>query len=139
MSEDGQDKDKNNFIEFIPEFKNNKNCQPCSMIELISLFKNDEKNNVKTFNDNNVVKATKDYVYAFNKYGISENITQIAYSTRRLFADEEFTTIEQTFLVDLVPSTVEEAFALIPSLKSKVSPEKMQELLDKLNNEIIIN
>ena len=137
MSEDAQDQEIQNFIELTPEFENNKNCQPCSIIELISLFKNDEKNNVKTFDDTNVVKATKDYVNAFNKYGISDNITQKAYNTRRLFT-EEFTPIEQTFLVDLVPSTVDEAFSLIPSLKTKVTAEKMQELLEKLHTEVVI-
>ena len=145
-----QEQEIEDFVELTPEFKNNRFCQPCSIIELISLFQNDEKNGAKPLDDNNIVKATKDYVYTFNKYGFSENVTTKAYNTRRIFTNgkendegkaqlEEFSPIEQTFLVDLVPSNAEEAFSLIPSLKKKFSPEIMQELLDQLNNEVVTN
>ena len=126
-------------IKLTPEFISHQ-VQPCSIIELISLFKNDEKNGLKPFDDNPVVKATKDYLIKFNKYGISESIANKAYTTRRIFRtkEDQFNALEQTSLVDLAPSTVDEAFHLIPTLKNRedLSNEEMQNLLDTLNKEI---
>ena len=126
-------------IKLTPEFISHQ-VQPCSIIELISLFKNDEKNGLKPFDDNPVVKATKDYLIKFNKYGISESIANKAYTTRRIFRtkEDQFNALEQTSLVDLVPSTADEAFHLIPTLKNRedLSNEEMQNLLDTLNKEI---
>ena len=128
-----------NGIKLTPEFLS-KQSQPCSIIELISLFKNDEKNGLKPFDDNPIVKATYDYLLKFNKYGISESVANKAYTARRIFQtkEEQFTSLEQTSLVDLAPSTADEAFHLIPSLQNKkdLSNEEMQNLLDLLNKEI---
>ena len=137
MEAENIEQDEENFIELTDEFKSGR-CQTCSIIELISLFKNDEKNGLRTFEDNSIVKATKDYVKTFNKYGFSESIANKAYNTRRIFVtkDEKFTAIEQTFLVDLAPSNAQEAFALIPSLKGKFTDEELQVFLDELNKEL---
>ena len=125
-------------ISLTEEFKKD-NVQPCSIIELISLFKNDEKNGVKLFDDIPAVKLTKDYLNTFNRYGVSEKIANKAYNIRKIFVgpDELFDNVEQTALVDLAPSTAEEAYCLIPTLKTKknLTPEHLQSLLDLLNKE----
>ena len=137
MESDNESQDKNqNCIVLTKEFINNR-CQPCSIIELISLFKNDEKNGLKLFNENIVVRATKEYLNLFNKYGVCENVANKAYNIRRIFIskDDQFTSLEQTLLIDLVPSNVEEAFSLIPSLKKKnnVTLQEMEKYLEDLN------
>ena len=134
--ENEQENEKIEGIQLTEEFQNDKHCQPCTIVELISLFKNDEKNNPNF--DNPIIKDTREYLYTFNKYGISENITTKAYNSRKLFDVKDITPEEQTLLVDLAPSKYQEAFSLIPTLKDKISPEKMQELLDKLNIEVVI-
>ena len=142
MESDNESQDKNqNCIVLTKEFINNR-CQPCSIIELISLFKNDEKNGLKLFNENIVVRATKEYLNLFNKYGVCENVANKAYNIRRIFIskDDQFTSLEQTLLIDLVPSNVEEAFSLIPSLKKKnnLTLQEMEKYLEDLNKEIVI-
>ena len=142
MESDNESQDKNqNSIVLTKEFINNR-CQPCSIIELISLFKNDEKNGLKLFNENIVVRATKEYLNLFNKYGVCENVANKAYNIRRIFIskDDKFSSLEQTLLVDLVPSNAEEAFSLIPSLKKKnnLTRQEMEKYLDDLNKEIVI-
>ena len=131
-----QEQENENNIELTPEFK--KHAQGCTIIEYISLIKNDEKNGIR--DDNNIVKATKEFANIFNKYGFSDNIAHKAYDIRKIFktCDDKFTQLEQTILVDLAPSKAEEAFSLIPSLKSKVSEEEMQQLLDELNKYVVM-
>jgi hypothetical protein len=125
-------------IQLTKEFTND-NVQPCSIIELISLFKNDEKNGVKLFDDIPAVKLTKDYLDTFNRYGVSEKLASKAYNIRRIFAGPEdiFSNVEQTALVDLAPTKAEEAYSLIPTLRNKknLTPETLQGLLDTLNKE----
>ena len=138
---ESQGQENQNCIELTKEFKKGR-CQPCSIIELISLFKNDENKSLKLLNDNFVVKATKEYLNMFNKYGICENVTNKAYNIRRIFIskDDKFTSLEQTLIVDLVPSNVGEAFNLIPSLKKKnnLSLQEMEKYLEELNKEIVV-
>ena len=62
---EGQDQENDNYIELTKEFANGR-AQPCSIIELISLFKNDEKSGIKPLDDIPVVKDTKEYIYLFN-------------------------------------------------------------------------
>ena len=127
-------------IQLTKEF-DNPNAQPCSIIELISLIKNDEKKGVKIFEDNSVIKLTKDYLNTFNNYGMTENIANKAYNIRRIFMsteEDKFTGIEQTSLVDLAPSNADEAFSLIPTLKKKLTHEELQGYLDTLNKEVQI-
>ena len=142
MSSDneGQDQENDNYIELTKEFEGGR-AQPCSIIELISLFKNDEKSGVKPLDDIPVDKATKEYILLFNKYGISENVANKAYNIRRIFTsgDNKFNSYEATSLIDLVPTKAEEAFSLIPTLKKKenLNQGEMQKYLDKLNKEAI--
>ena len=136
---EGQDQENENYIELTKEFAEGR-AQPCSIIELISLFKNDEKSGVKPLDDIPVVKATKEYIYLFNKYGINENVANKAYNIRRIFTteDNKFDSYETTSLVDLVPTTVDEAFSLIPTLKKKeITEEEIKIFLDALNKETI--
>ena len=135
-----QEKEFEAGIQLTKEFTKKKaNVQPCSIIELISLFKNDEKNGAKLFDDIPAVKLTKDYLNTFNKYGVSEKLASKAYNLRRIFVSPEdiFTSVEQTALVDLAPSKAEEAYSLIPTLRNKknLTPEALQSLLDTLNKE----
>ena len=58
---ESQDQERQSSIELTKEFTKG-SCQPCSIIELISLFKNDEKNDIKNTNDNSIVRLTKDYL-----------------------------------------------------------------------------
>ena len=136
---EGQDQENENYIELTKEFAEGR-AQPCSIIELISLFKNDEKSGVKPLDDIPVVKATKEYIYLFNKYGINENVANKAYNIRRIFTteDNKFDSYETTSLVDLVPTTVDEAFSLIPTLKKKeITEGEMKIYLDAINKETI--
>ena len=130
-------------IQLTKEF-DNPNAQPCSIIELISLIKNDEKKGVKPFDDNSVTKLTKEYLTMFNKYGMSENIATKAFNIRRIFMsteEDKFTGIESTALVDLAPSKAEEAFNLIPTLKKKsnLTADELQGYVDSLNKEVQFN
>ena len=130
MYEEEEEKDEiENAIELTKEFINQ---QPCSIIELVSLFKNDEKTGLKPLDDNQIVKQTKEYLNIFNKYGIPENVANKAYNIRRIFVtgEEKQTPIEQTLLVDLVPSKADEAYSLIPTLKkSSLSREELEQSL----------
>ena len=139
-SDDGQEQENEKYPDLTPEFDNNR-VQPCSILELISLFKNDEKSEIKPLDDIPVVKATKDYIYLFNKYGVNENVTNKAFNIRRIFTtkDNKINSYETTSLVDLAPSDPDEAFSLIPSLKKKdnLTRDELKQFLDELDKEVI--
>jgi len=138
METDEEHEEENGSIILTPEFTQEQKCQPCTIIELISLF-NDDRSGLQPFDDKSVVRMTKEYANTFNKYGLQENNASRAFNIRKIFTteDDKFSKLETTLLVDLAPSTAEEAFNLIPSLKSKkINPAEMQRLLDTLNNEI---
>ena len=144
MSEDNEyqedEREENeNAIELTDEFKNQ---QPCSIIELVSLFKNDEKKGGRPLDDNPIVKQTKEYLNIFNKYGVPENVTTKAYNIRRIFStSKKFTPVEQTLLVDLAPSKADEAIKLIPTLndKSNLTRDELGKYLETLNREVLNN
>ena len=90
--------------------------------------------------ENGVVKSTKDYLNEFNRYGVSQTSSDIPVKIKNyLKAGNKFTELEMTLLMDLAPTTPEEAFYLIPSLKTKLTEDEMNEYLSKLNKEIINN
>ena len=136
---------ESNEIEMPSEFKakiESKEINICTMVELISLFRNCDKNekNEKRNPDyeNEVVKMTRDYLDKFNKYGISQNREDIPFHLRRLLQSKKvFTKLEEALIIDIAPANAEEAFSLIPSLKSKIKSDEMNEILNELNKEII--
>ena len=122
--------------DFIKKIKG-KECQICTIIELLSFFQIDEKKGRKE-SDNEIVKITKEYLKEFNKYGLTQDYTAIAANVRKaLDSGKKFSKLEEALLIDLAPSTADEAFSLIPSLKKKLKAEEMEEYLAKLNKEII--
>ena len=56
-----------------------------------------------------------------------------------LESKKKFNNVEKALLIDLAPSNAEEAFALIPSLKSKLKTDELNDILIDLNKEIIGN
>ena len=141
MQEESDNADINNSIILTEEFKHN--CQAITFLEFLSLFKGDKDN----LEENPVVKDTKDYVETFNRYGKMDNLSTKACKVRKIFSDvykenedgekeELFDGIEQTLLIDLAPSTADEAFKLIPTLIGKIKAEELQEKLDILDGEL---
>ena len=88
------------------------------------------------------MRQTKEYLLAFNRYGVSTtNSSNIPFKLRKVLDYDKkiFSLSELALLLDLAPSNAEEAFSLIPSLKKKLKAEEMTDYLDKLNKEIINN
>ena len=126
-------------VELTKEFINNKECHICTMLELLTLMKADDQKGIK---DNDIVKVTKEYLNTFNRYNLSSgsNITEIPYKIRQaLDKNKIFSAVESAQLMDLAPTTAEEAFLLIPSLKKKLKAEEMEEYLAIINREIVNN
>ena len=144
-SEEGFDHmDEDNTIEFPPELSSklaSEKCETCSMAELLAIFENKRNNEKKNLDyENEVVKMTKEHLDKFNRYNINQNRIEIALILKKIFKkdnDEKFTNVEQTLLIDLAPGNAEEAFSLIPSLKSKFKSEEINEILNELNKNII--
>ena len=141
---DFQEEDKDTNIELTKEFKDkikNGKCEVCSIVDVLSFFKNDEQKGIKDF-ENDTVRQTKEYLLAFNRYGVSTtNSSNIPFKLRKVLDYDKkiFSLSELALLLDLAPSNAEEAFSLIPSLKKKLKAEEMTDYLDKLNKEIINN
>ena len=134
-----QEAGEENNIELTKEFTNNKDCHICAMVELLALFKADEQKGIK---ENDILKVTKEYLNTFNRYGLSSSqiITDVPYRMRKaLESSKKFTNLEIAQLMDLAPTTPEEAFHLIPSLKKKLKAEEMNEYLSIINREIVNN
>ena len=142
QDEEMQENESENNIELTKEFKTklaHNECQYCTMVQILALLKNDEQKGTKDI-ENGVVKSTKDYLNEFNRYGVSQTSSDIPVKIKNyLKAGNKFTELEMTLLMDLAPTTPEEAFYLIPSLKTKLTEDEMNEYLSKLNKEIINN
>ena len=143
------EEEEDNGIIFPPEFKEklkSNEMNICTIVELLCLSQKEKKikENIKDKKDTDfgidVVKKTEEYLDKFNKYGISSNREEIAYQLRRLFeSKKKINKVEQALLLDLAPSNAEEAFALIPSLKSKLKTDELNDILIDINKEIIDN
>ena len=136
-----QESGEEHNVELTKEFINNEDCHICTMLELLTLMKADEQKGIK---DNEIVKVTKEYLNTFNRYNLSSspNITEIPYKIKRdlnLNSKNKFSKLEVAQLMDLAPTTSEEAFRLIPSLKKKFKAEEMDEYLVIINREIVNN
>ena len=142
--EDFQEEGEDNGIQLTDEFKEDlreEKCECCAMIDVLCFFKNDEKKGIKDY-ENDVVKQTNEYLNTFNRYGINTtNSTEIPFRLRKILDYQKgvFSQVELSLLLDLAPTTAEEAFSLIPSLKKKFKAEEMNDYLQKLDNEIFHN
>ena len=122
---DFQEEGEDNGIQLTDEFKEDlreEKCECCAMIDVLCFFKNDEKKGIKDY-ENDVVKQTKEYLNTFNRYGINTtNSTEIPFRLRKILDYQKgvFSQVELSLLLDLAPTTAEEAFSLIPSLKKKI-------------------
>ena len=145
MEEDNFQDDDNN-VEITKEIKDKiekGQCQICSMAEALSMIENSKGEKKNQDFEDDVVKAAKDYLYTFNRYGVNkgENQANITFRLRTLldYKKKVFTDLELALLLDLAPTIAEEAFSLIISLKHKLKAEQMNEYLNKLNSEIKTN
>ena len=141
---DFQEEDKDVNLELTKEFKDEirkGTCEICPMVDVLSLFKSDEQKGIRDI-EHNIVKETKEYLNTFNRYGVSTtNPTEVPFRLRKIldYDEKKFSASELVLLLDLSPTTVEEAFSLIPSLKTKLKAEEMADYLDKLNKEVVNN
>ena len=139
-----------NHIQMSKEFLDkirDQHCLCCSMLQTLFCLKGDENKKMQNI-DNSIVDSTKEYLESFNKYGLNqsnrEEVYKSVYKILPLYDEKKkgnpengiFTNLEQTLLIDLAPSTADEAFHLIPSLEKKLDSDKMNEYLKKLNKEI---
>ena len=107
-------------VELTKEFINNKECHICTMLELLTLMKADDQKGIK---DNDIVKVTKEYLNTFNRYNLSSSLKLEDIPCeiiKELNNRNIFSELEIVQLIDLAPTTSEEAFCLIPSLKKKL-------------------
>ena len=86
---------------------------------------------------NPILGQTKAYIERFNKYGVpdsNEKLSTKAYYLRNLLwkPERKLSSFEEAQLIDLLPTSAEEAFSLIPSLKNKLDSTELQNYLDQL-------
>lgn len=131
-----EDMDLNaNYFKLDKEFQG---CESCSLFELYAILKDKiTKKNGAEQEMNSVLTKTKNYAERFNKYGFPETAEKTSAKALNLrsilnTAQRKFTPVEKAQLLDLLPQTAEEAFALIPSLEDKLSASDMQNYLDQL-------
>ena len=146
--EDDDQNGNENTIKLTKEFQDKiekKQCKCFSMVEVLAFLKSDEQKKIKNI-DNSHVKATKDYLEAFNKFGVNlNNWKEVAYKVKESVRpkdneddkdEKKITDLEATLLINLTPQKPEEAFYLIPSLSKKLKAEEMREYLGKLKKEM---
>ena len=148
IDDDEQSNGKENTIKLTKEFQDKidkKQCKCFSMVEVLAFLKSDEQKKIKNI-DNSHVKATKDYLETFNKFGLNQsNWKEVAYKVKESIRpkdnkenddEKKINDLEATLLIDLTPQKPEEAFYLIPSLSKKLKAEEMREYLGKLKKEM---
>jgi len=86
------------------------------------------KTNESSYKTNPIFEKTYDYVKRFNQFSKKEEVMQI----RSVFENSKLTDFECSALWNLCPENVEEAKALIPSLKRLENDEELQTLLNDL-------
>ena len=78
MEEDNFQDDDNN-VEITKEIKDKiekGQCQICSMAEALSMIENSKGEKKNQDFEDDVVKAAKDYLYTFNRYGVNKGENQ---------------------------------------------------------------
>merc|ERR1712137_161976 len=80
--------------------------------------------------DNDVFTSTLDYVQKFDKYGSAIE------GAIRIFdnMEGELDQFERTALINLLPHTADEAFALVPSLKDHIEREDLEYITQRLKS-----
>ena len=134
--------EENNNIKIPQEFlkKMDKSCGTCSIAEALSIIEDKDNKDKKNFDyENEIVKMTKEHLDKFNRYGLDIQTTkENSFLLRKYIHDKNiFTSAEQTLLMDLAPGNAEEAFSLIPSLKTKLKSDEMNDILNEINKRII--
>ena len=111
-------------------------CESCTNFQLFAILKGkDSLLNESEINP--ILGQTKAYIERFNKYGVpdsNEKLSTKAYYLRNLLwkPERKLSSFEEAQLVDLLPTSAEEAFSLIPSLKNKLDSTELQNYLDQL-------
>ena len=111
-------------------------CESCTNFQLFAILKGkDSLLNESEINP--ILGQTKAYIERFNKYGVpvsNEKLSTKAYYLRNLLckAERKLSSFEEAQLIDLLPTSAEEAFSLIPSLKNKLDSTELQNYLDQL-------
>ena len=146
IDDDEQSNGSENTIKLTKEFQDKidkDQCQCISMVGVLAFLKSDEQRKIKNI-DNPHVKATKDYLETFNKFGVNQNNWKdVAYKVKASISpkdkeknEKKITDLEAALLINLTPQKPEEAFYLIPSLRQKLKAEEMREYLAKLKKEM---
>ena len=124
-----------NYFKLDKEFQG---CESCSLFELYAILKDKiTKKGGSEQEMNSVLSKTKQYAERFNKYGFPETTEKTstkALDLRQILntPQKKFTPAETAQLLDLLPQNASEAFALIPSLRAKLTESDMQNYLDQL-------
>ncbi len=111
-------------------------CESCTNFQLFAILKGkDSLLNESEINP--ILGQTKAYIERFNKYGVpdsNEKLSTKAYYLRNLLwkPERKLSSFEEAQLIDLLPTSAEEAFSLIPSLKNKLDSTELQNYLDQL-------
>ena len=124
-----------NYFKLDKEFQG---CESCSLFELYAILKDKiTKKGGSEQEMNSVLSKTKQYAERFNKYGFPETTEKTstkALDLRQILntPQKKCTPAEKAQLLDLLPQNASEAFALIPSLRAKLTESDMQNYLDQL-------
>ena len=111
-------------------------CESCTNFQLFAILKGkDSLLNESEINP--ILGQTKAYIERFNKYGVpdsNEKLSTKAFYLRNLLwkPERKLSSFEEAQLIDLLPTSAEEAFSLIPSLKNKLDSTELQNYLDQL-------
>ena len=111
-------------------------CESCTNFQLFAILKGkDSLLNESEINP--ILGQTKAYIERFNKYGVPDSKDKLstkAYDLRTLLwkPEKKLCSFEEAQLIDLLPTSAEEAFSLIPSLKNKLDSTELQNYLDQL-------
>ena len=111
-------------------------CESCTNFQLFAILKG--KDSLLNESEiNQTLGQTKAYIERFNKYGVpdsNEKLSTKAYYLRNLLwkPERKLSSFEEAQLIDLLPTSAEEAFSLIPSLKNKLDSTELQNYLDQL-------
>jgi DNA-directed RNA polymerase II subunit RPB4 len=111
-------------------------CESCTNFQLFAILKGkDSLLNESEINP--ILGQTKAYIERFNKYGVpdsNEKLSTKAYYLRNLLwkPERKLSSFEEAQLIDLLPTSADEAFSLIPSLRNKLDSNELQNYLDQL-------
>ena len=111
-------------------------CESCTNFQLFAILKGKESL-LNESEINQTLGQTKAYIERFNKYGVpdsNEKLSTKAYYLRAVLwkPEKKLCSFEEAQLIDLLPTSADEAFSLIPSLRNKLDSNELQNYLDQL-------